>query len=80
MMMMMDHSVLRWAYWIVTGFEPYQTVVFLYPVAGTMMAVIMLAMLKVGHCDMNISNKTCSFMPTFPLSFNLFSTGTLLGS
>ena len=49
MVEMMDHSELRWAGWIVAGFEPYQTVVFRYPVAGTMMAVIMLAMLKVGH-------------------------------
>lgn len=65
---------------MMVGFEPYQAVVLRYPVAGTMMAVIMLAMLKVGHCDMNMSKRTFSLMPTFPLYFNLFSTGTLLGS
>lgn len=35
------------------GLYPYHTVVLWYPVAGTITAVIIVAMLKVGQIDMN---------------------------
>lgn len=62
------------------GLYPYQTVVLWYPADGTMMALMMVAMLKVGHLNMKSSSITCSLKPLFPLSFNLFSTGMRRGS
>jgi hypothetical protein len=39
--------------WGVVGLCPYQTVVLWYPEAGTIIAVMIVAILNVGHWDMN---------------------------
>ncbi len=62
------------------GLCPYQAVVLWYPVPGTIIADIIVAIFKVGQTNMNSSNNCCSYSKTFPLSLNLFYTGILLGS
>jgi hypothetical protein len=46
----MNHSV---SSGLGSGFCPYQTVVLWYPLAGTITAVIIVAILKVGQSDIN---------------------------
>ena len=62
------------------GFRPYHRVVFWYPDTGTMMSVKIVAMLKLGHLNINYSNRDFSLKLKFPLSSNFFSVGILLGS
>lgn len=74
---MINHSK---SFFYAAGLCPYQTVVLWYPDAGIMTAVIIVAILKVGQADMKELKSYCGSKRSFPLSLNLFSTGTLLGS
>lgn len=64
----------------ILGFDPYHAVVLWYPVAGTIIAVIIVAMLNVGHWNINYFRSVSSVKLAFPRAAIFFSTGILRGS